>query len=1262
MSSSLGRIAIGLVGAAIGAPFGLSAIGFSVGSAIGGMIFAPDGPKTEGPRLGDTNVSSSSLGKIIPEHYGVTRSGGNMIWSAGLKEVKKVEEQGGKGGPTATTTTYTYFCSFAVVFGRGRANKVRRIWADGKLIYDTTGTSEVANNKYKFRFRRGLDDQPVDPLIAESINRRLAGMPDVSAGNQEPAKYTTMADLITQTAAGTGQRSTLYSQLLTARKAEAEAGLADGAVPDYRFTSAYRDLVYIIYDNMPLEDFGNRIPNITAEIVWEGASTAWATDSETPVVVGTAVPELGTSLPVPDGLMGMLYTSQKIVTNSGNTLRRFALSSKAEEGRNELQLPESIAQKLHSDMFVGWSLFFNNGPAVGTFSDLRIHTATVSGTIYATAKYTYPHFLFGNVQRDVLLSLGETGLHVTGAALLSSVPSFMCSIPRVISATSGDITATTNNEHIIRVTGNSVTFSRMSRTTAIYSDSVSLPTSFGGSATSNAGPVVYAGTFERYARVTAVRYGSNVISVHHLRPTIRRTTTGSDNVVTTTNISVERSGGKVSPFEANIQHIVGVVTDTNGGGTYVVASLVGGKTGVIGFDRRLKVIYNATIDFQAPANRSGLTGYRTSPGIVAFGYGTSIITIELVSGTHNIFDNVSTVPFSPNAQVFVESISGLLAWNGDTPTIYYIDRAALLTSLAAPLRSVVRSICQRAGMDEDELDVSGLPVAPVRGLSLTRAASGRANLEILTKAFFVEGIESDWKVKFRSQATDAVRRIKEKELGGISSPTGNVNWLETRAPEYSLPAQLNLNYADPIRDYQNGTAHQRRISAPISSMYSDTVENVELPMSILEADAQAIAERMLYQTWMHRESSKSRLPWTHADLDPGDLVEVEFEDGRVVTERLVKTTLGANFEVELESVRAGDPVYVASPSAVIPTTSVPGTTVSIPVPSRMFAFDIPLLVDYHTTNGAALRYYTALGADSERWRSGTVFLSWDGGTYNPAASVPLDVTWGQVVGSLGRPRALWSTDEDNTLRVAIVRDRGDIVSVTREDILNGMNKALIWNSETGEAEVIQFMNAELSPSGTEVILSNLVRGLRGTEYIADKHVDGEYFILLNEATMQMGLMETSRVSSTAYFKGVSSGQLVSSVQPVSMDVVGRSLMPWAPSRVRRSESGGDLTVTWNRRTRISGGWNMGSGVETVPLNEDSEYYEFYLINGDPEAFSPNDPTKYHVKKVVTAPSVTITAEELATYGVDLTGPVGVAVYQISAQVGRGFGRVGLLVP
>ncbi|MDV7402428.1 hypothetical protein RZS08_63995, partial [Arthrospira platensis SPKY1] len=59
---------------------------------------------------------------------------------------------------------------------------------------------------------------------------------------------------------------------------------------------------------------------------------------------------------------------------------------------------------------------------------------------------------------------------------------------------------------------------------------------------------------------------------------------------------------------------------------------------------------------------------------------------------------------------------------------------------------------------------------------------------------------------------------------------------------------------------------------------------------------------------------------------------------------------------------------------------------------------------------------------------------------------------------------------------------------------------------------------------------------------------------------------------------------------------GRDLMPLAPVHVTGSRNGsGDLTVTWQRRTRIGGDWRDGTG--SVPLGEASEAYEVDLLDG-----------------------------------------------------------------
>jgi hypothetical protein len=61
LTSSIGRF--GLI-AAGGYAFG--PIGAAAGALLGGFLFGSSGPKIEGSRLGDLDVSSSTYGGVIP--------------------------------------------------------------------------------------------------------------------------------------------------------------------------------------------------------------------------------------------------------------------------------------------------------------------------------------------------------------------------------------------------------------------------------------------------------------------------------------------------------------------------------------------------------------------------------------------------------------------------------------------------------------------------------------------------------------------------------------------------------------------------------------------------------------------------------------------------------------------------------------------------------------------------------------------------------------------------------------------------------------------------------------------------------------------------------------------------------------------------------------------------------------------------------------------------------------------------------------------
>jgi hypothetical protein len=167
LGSSIGRF--GLI-AAGGYAFG--PIGAAAGALLGGFLFGSSGPKIEGPRLGDLDVSSSTYGGVIPLGFGVQKVAGAMIWATDIDEDKNTRKEGGSlFGGGQKIVEYRYFANSAVAFGEGPAGGVLRIWAGDRLIADLrAGAGAYANHpKYRFRIYLGTEDQEPDPLIRQHV-------------------------------------------------------------------------------------------------------------------------------------------------------------------------------------------------------------------------------------------------------------------------------------------------------------------------------------------------------------------------------------------------------------------------------------------------------------------------------------------------------------------------------------------------------------------------------------------------------------------------------------------------------------------------------------------------------------------------------------------------------------------------------------------------------------------------------------------------------------------------------------------------------------------------------------------------------------------------------------------------------------------------------------------------------------------------------------------------------------------------------------
>lgn len=158
-------VAGGVIGFFAGGPTG-ALYGFQIGLLAGTVAFPTQGPTVNRPRLSDVGTTQSNVGDPIAWGDGRWPATGEVIWQSDLREVNESTEEGGKGGPSQTVVTPTYFQDFAIGLD-DTENKdfggVIRIWANGKIIYDRRPL-QAGESSGDFNKRMALSDSLDDTM------------------------------------------------------------------------------------------------------------------------------------------------------------------------------------------------------------------------------------------------------------------------------------------------------------------------------------------------------------------------------------------------------------------------------------------------------------------------------------------------------------------------------------------------------------------------------------------------------------------------------------------------------------------------------------------------------------------------------------------------------------------------------------------------------------------------------------------------------------------------------------------------------------------------------------------------------------------------------------------------------------------------------------------------------------------------------------------------------------------------------------------
>ena len=1152
VGSFIGGAIAGPTGAAIG-----RAVGALAGSAVDQKLFGEGDRVVSGPRLDGAQMLSSREGAVVPQTFGRTRLSGEVIWATRFEEVQAAEEQGGKGGPTVTTVSYSYFANFALALCEGEIGGIGRIWADGRL---------VRNADILHRVHRGGEGQLPDSLI------------------------------------------------------EAKQAEIGSVAP------AYRGTAYIVFERFALAEYGNRIPQISVEVIRPIGAMPQGVRA---VSIIPAATEFG-------------YDPEPVVLRSGggalDPINAHATTAETDWTASLDALASCCPNVERASLVVAWFGDSLDAAAcriepriVETVADLaRGERWQVAGLLRAEAtpnsriggRAAYGGTPSDGSVRRAIADLAARGLAVTfNPFLLMDMPDYPWRGRIAPGADVADACAAFEAAYRPMI----LHYAALCRGTAV--DLFLLGSELRGLTRAQApdGAYPFVGALQRLAAdVRAIlgpdvrlsygadwsEYGAHVPADGELRfpldplwadPNIDLV--GIDNYLPLTdwrehgpNPDGARSHLDPDALAAGVE-----------GGEYFdwyyanEADRAAGRRTAITDGAGEPWVYR-TKDIAAwwsNPHHERIVGTREAQPTVWRPRSKPVAFLELgCPAVHaganqpNVFfdakSSESALPYHSDGtrddemqSAFLEAhfthwrdsemvdaaLTHVWAWDA-RPWPAFPDRTHVwsdgtnwsrghwLNGRAETLRirDLIVAILERAGIAFfDVSQVEGMAT----GFVLGSQASPRAALEGVLDLYGIDAFERQGTLVFRSRGRDDARVIGE---GDIVDRDDGPRTRRSRAQEADLPRTAVLEHLDPAADYQASAARSRRLATT-----SRRDATLSLPIVLERPEAELLVERWMHRRWAERETLALAVP--DGDTMPGDAVRLPDMTGEriwrvgAIDEGLVSELTLLSTEPQVRGRRVSEP----SPAPYAPAEL---------METLALALDLPLLGQPVETSGLRVAVVAKpWPGPFELLRTGV------GAGRSRVGRVEQRATVGRLTAALGSGEP-WRWDEVNTLDVELLS--GSLSSAPARDVLDGANVAAVRTPDGWE--VLQFREAVLT-GAKAYRLRGLLRGQAGTEALPSIRA-GSRFVLLNEATPPF---EARTGTIGIDLDVVPANATASSLQATSVAVpdARQDLLPYRPVALRARRDGAVAHLTWTRRDRgLADDWSLVD----VPMSERTERY------------------------------------------------------------------------
>lgn len=520
---------------------------------------------------------------------------------------------------------------------------------------------------------------------------------------------------------------------------------------------------------------------------------------------------------------------------------------------------------------------------------------------------------------------------------------------------------------------------------------------------------------------------------------------------------------------------------------------------------------------------------------------------------------------------------------------------------------LIAAIARRSGLDETEIDVSGVG-GVVDGYLIDRPMTGAAALTPLLAALNIEAAERGGRVSFVGEAERQVLGEADLALSQEDAEPTESRTLEAPA------AVLRARFIDGEAEYETGT-----VVARSETQDGAAGRDVDLPMVLDERRAEAVAALLMDREAGARTGLTLALaPLAALKLEAGDIVCV---DGVRGDWRVLRVDMDETPRARLEPV-----VQARRPRDG--ENWRPGDVTPADVAPWLLPLDLPL-----AWNEGAM----AVAVAGEPWRPVDVYAGAAVESLRPRGRVAGPASVGQLLEGL--PAGV--CDRWDETGVLLLRWEGRTPAErSAEAVLAGANAVAVV-VEGADPEIIQFRRAAAVETGVWR-LSGLLRGQGGTEARTRTEVPAGAWIVAIDSLTAVEMAAAERGLPLILRPSLAGAPPVPPLEDETAFVWrDLALRPWSPVHLAaRWSEDGDLDFRWIRRARHDGdGWD-----HEPPLGEEREVYRVELMSGETSI----------LEREVTEPgfSWTVAEQDMAFSG-GLPSGLSVRVRQGSAVAGWG---------